>query len=117
MPRLRETLGWVSFVILAAAFGYQSTQFSSQSGGTDFPRCDSDAAKREVIAAIANAPLGKVAGINIIGWDDIRTLKDDYDQRICHAMVSLNTGSKTGASYKFTVHNGEVFVEFEIEDK
>lgn len=117
VSNITEALGWVSFLVIIAAAGYQYTQFDNILAGSSFPKCDSYAAKQDVESAIAGSPLGKVSGISIISWSDIQTESHGEAEEVCRAKVTLNTAARVGATYRFYNSNGQTLVRFQIDDE
>jgi hypothetical protein len=63
-----------------------------------------------------NAPLGRVAGLAIVEFQDVKTTSHSDDRVECTASVMLNNSTLHPIRYSFFVRNKQVFVEANILD-
>jgi hypothetical protein len=62
------------------------------------------------------APLGRVAGLAIIEFQDVKTTSRSDECVECTASVMLNNNTQHHIRYSFFVRNKQVFVEANILD-
>lgn len=74
-------------------------------GGTGIPTCDSAAARNTAVEAVANSPLGKTWGVNIVSLSQIKEVSSEVSERRCSANALLNNGVDRIANYKMFVHH------------
>jgi hypothetical protein len=85
-------------------------------GAGGLPSCDDSAAKRQVQTTMKNAPLGRVAGLAIIEFQDVKTTSRSDERVECTASVMLNNNTQHDIRYSFFVRNKQIFVEANILD-
>jgi ssDNA-binding Zn-finger/Zn-ribbon topoisomerase 1 len=85
-------------------------------GASGLPACDDSAAKRQVQTTMKNAPLGRVAGLAIIEFQDVTTTSHSDERVECTASVMLNNNTQHPIRYSFFVRNKQIFVEANILD-
>jgi hypothetical protein len=102
--------GWVVAIAMIAAIF--SVAVKSHPGG--LPSCDSGIAKENVRRTIANAPLGKIAGVSIIRWNSTSTVSSSSTEVRCSGNVTLNNATDRDVAYKFYIQDGRIYVHFAL---
>ena len=110
----------ISGVVAASVvlmLGALSTYYTFATTASGLPRCDGSLAQSDVNNALANAPFGKILGLSIVSFDEIRT--DDSTNTVvkCSADVTLNNNTRHQLIYSFTKRDdGNYWIEAKLAD-
>jgi len=80
----------------------------------DFPRCESEEARREIADALENAPLGRVLGLSLIKIRDAKQVAASVESRECAGTASLNNAESYPMTYRFYRDGEDIMVEAEV---
>jgi hypothetical protein len=79
-----------------------------------FPQCGSALAHDTARAAFANAPIGKLSGLEIIDFRYDREISSTYTMKQCTANVTLNSGVEAVADYSREICGSQYFVFIQV---
>lgn len=80
----------------------------------DFPACDSDQAAETIIAAMEDAPLGRVYGLSIIKIRGANQVSSTATEMKCAGTAVLNNGEEKSIAYRFYKDGEDIMAEAEV---
>ena len=76
----------------------------------NLPVCDSNDARADEDSAMAKSPTGRVEGLSVVQYQDIRTVSTTANKTVCSAIAEMNDASRRRLIYIFTDEGQNILI-------